>query len=155
MTLALSAANMFPMSNRRKEQHRKSAGASITTGLVFTLAFGLAWWVTDIWAFIFPMFFAGVLPLLEGIRRSLVYRQRDKITPRDDEALGEKQVLQTAKAEKGLITPTLVALKTDLTIEKAEKILESMAQRGYAVMHVNDSGRIEYEFPEFIPRLEG
>lgn len=100
------------------------------------------------------MFFAGVLPLLEGIRRSLVYRQRAKITPRDDEALGEKQVLQTAKAEKGLITPTLVALKTDLTIEKAEKILEGMAQKGYAVMHVNDNGRIEYEFPEFIPRLE-
>ena len=155
MTLAVSAANMSTMSNRRKEQHRKSAGASITTGLVFTLAFGLAWGVTGIWPFIFPMFFAGVLPLLEGIRRSLVYRQRDKIAPLNDEALGEKQVLQTAKAEKGLITPTLVALKTDLTIEKAEKILESMAQRGYAVMHVNDNGRIEYEFPEFIPRLEG
>jgi len=155
LTLALSAANMSIMSNRRKEQHRKSAGASITTGLVFTLAFGLAWGVTGIWAFIFPMFFAGVLPVLEGIRRSLVYRQRDKIAPRNDEALGEKQVLQTAKAEKGLITPTLVALKTDLTIEKAEKILESMAQKGYAVMHVNDNGRIEYEFPEFMPRLEG
>ena len=154
LTLAASAANMSAMSNRRKEQHQKSAGASITTGLVFTLAFGLAWWVTDFWPFIFPMFFAGVLPLLEGIRRSLVYRQRDKIAPLNDEAFGEKQVLQTAKAEKGLITPALVALKTDLTMEKAAKILESMAQKGYATMHVNDSGRIEYEFPEFTPRLE-
>jgi len=146
---------MSAMSNRRKERHQKSAGASITTGLVFTLAFGLAWRVTGIWPFIFPMFFAGVLPLLEGIRRSLVYRQRDKIAPRNDEASEEKQVLQTAKSEKGLITPALVALKTDLTIEKAEKILESMAQKGYAEMHVNENGRIEYEFPEFIPRLEG
>lgn len=85
----------------------------------------------------------------------LVYRQRDKITPRDDEASGEKQVLQTAKAEKGLITPALVALKTDLTMERAEKILESMARKGYAEMRVSDSGRVEYEFPEFIPRLEG
>ncbi|MBA7472880.1 MAG: hypothetical protein GH155_04905 [Spirochaeta sp.] len=146
---------MSAMNSRRKERHRQSAGSSITTGLVFTLAFGLAWGVTGIWAFIFPMFFAGVLPLAEGVRRSLLYRQRDKIAPRDDEAVGEKQVLQAAKAEKGLITPALVALKTDLTMEKAEKILESMAQKGYAVMHVDDHGRIEFEFPEFIPRLEG
>jgi len=48
---------------------------------------------------------------------------------------------------------SLIALKTELSIHEAEKILDEMAQNGYTVMQVRESGRIEYEFPEFMPRL--
>jgi predicted transcriptional regulator len=65
----------------------------------------------------------------------------------------EKQILLAAKEENGIVTPALVALKTELSIQEAEKMLDDMAQNGYTVMQVRESGRIEYEFPEFMPRL--
>ncbi len=43
----------------------------------------------------------------------------------------------------------MVALKTELSIEEAQGLLEQMARKGYAVMHLRDNGRIEYEFPQF------
>ena len=36
-----------------------------------------------------------------------------------------------------------------------EVMLDEMAQNGYTVMQVRENGRIEYEFPEFRPRLDG
>ena len=65
----------------------------------------------------------------------------------------EKQILLAAKEEKGVVTPALIALKTDLSIQEAEKKLDELAQNGYTVMQVRENGRIEYEFPEFMPRL--
>ena len=49
---------------------------------------------------------------------------------------------------------TCVALKTELSIQEAEKKLDEMAQNGYTQMQIRENGRIEYEFPEFMPRLE-
>ncbi len=120
------------------------------------LAFGAAWAITGIWPFVFPMVFAGILPALEGFRRLAGERGGNvRIDqPVSETAQGQKQVLQAAKEENGIVTPALVALKTDLSISQAERILEEMAQMGYAIMHVNDNGRIEFEFPEFKPRLE-
>ncbi len=140
--------------NHHHHGGKKSAEASITTGIVFTLAFGIAWKVTGIWAFAFPMFFAGVLPAVEGIRRLICERESGEKKAVDFDTYGEKQVLQTAKEEKGIVTPALVALETSLSITQAEQILEKMAKKGYVVMHVKDDGRIEYEFPEFTPRVE-
>ncbi len=136
---------------------RHSAEASITTGLVFALAFGIAWAVTGIWPFVFPMVFAGVLPALEGFRRLRAERAAGRVGgPAGEQRRlpsAEKQVLQAARDEQGRVTPALVALKTELSIGEAEKILEEMAQKGYASMQVNDDGRIEYHFPEFQGRV--
>jgi hypothetical protein len=137
---------------------RRSAEASITAGAVFALGFGVAWAVTGIWPFIFPMVFAGVLPVVEGFRRLRLERverpTRVGASAGEQRRLpsAEKQVLQAAKEEEGCVTPALVALKTELSIDEAEKILEGMTQKGYASMQVNDDGRIEYHFPEFQPR---
>jgi hypothetical protein len=140
----------FPPEHHR----RRSAEASITSGLIFTVAFGLAGILTQQWWFIFPLVFAGILPLAEGLRRLRSQRQVRKLPEEEPQVLlssaaAEKQILLAAKEEKGIITPALVALKTELTIQEAEKLLEEMARKGYAVMHVRDNGRIEYEFPEF------
>lgn len=134
-------------------RRRKSAEASLTSGIVFTAAFAIAWSVTGLWFFIFPLFFAGVMPMVDGLRRLSMHKRRGQLSPGGTAgvASAEKQILLAAKENGGVVTPALVALKTELSIQEAEKALEEMAQRGYANMRVTDSGRIEYEFPEFAP----
>jgi hypothetical protein len=144
----------------RYHRRKKSAEASLTSGIVFTVAFGIAWAVMGPkgWFFVFPLMFAGVLPMIEGIRRlSAARRSRPEISgaKKTGAFSAEKQILLAAKEENGVVTPALIALKTDLSIQEAEKKLEEMAQNGYAMMQVRESGRIEYEFPEFMPRLRG
>jgi predicted HTH transcriptional regulator len=62
----------------------------------------------------------------------------------------EKQILAVAQKERGKITPSLVALKTSLSIEEAEQVLQDLVRRGHASMEVLGDGRIEYRFPEFM-----
>ncbi len=135
-------------------RRRKSAEGSITSGIVFTFAFGIAWAVTGGWWFVFPMFFAGVLPVLEGMRRLMADRRAGRQADLPTGVSQEKQILLTAKEEQGIVTAALVALKTSLSIAEAEQMLEKLAREGHAVMHVSDQGRIEYEFPEFSPRVQ-
>lgn len=138
-------------------RRRRSAEASLSSGIVFTAAFAIAWSVTGWWFFVFPLIFVGVMPLVEGLRRLVSQRNRPRVSARAGagSVSSEKQVLLVAKEERGVVTPALVALKTELSIQEAEKILESMAQLGHAQMRVTENGRIEYEFPEFMPRLGG
>jgi len=112
--------------------------------------------VTNIVWFVIPMLFAGVMPMVEGIRRlaSARYSKPSVAQARKPSVASvEKQILLTAKEEKGVVTPALVALKTELSIQEAEKRLDEMAQNGYTMMQIRENGRIEYEFPEFMPRL--
>ena len=141
---------------RRYHKRRKSAEASLTSGIIFTIAFGIAWSVTGLWFFIFPLMFAGVMPMVEGIRRLAAARYSRPVVAESKKksvASSEKQILQAAKEENGIVTPALIALKTELSIQEAEKMLDDMAQNGYTLMQVRENGRIEYEFPEFMPRL--
>jgi hypothetical protein len=141
-------------------RRKKSAEASLTSGIVFTVAFGIAWAVMGSkgWFFVFPLMFAGVLPMIEGIRRLAAARRSRPVVAGAEKAgvaSVEKQILLAAKEESGVVTPALIALKTDLSIQEAEKKLDEMAQKGYTMMQVRESGRIEYEFPEFMPRIGG
>ncbi|MBN1836479.1 MAG: hypothetical protein JW820_11560 [Spirochaetales bacterium] len=146
------------MSDRYSGRQGSSPRRSIATGLAFTVAFGIAYLATRPggWFFIFPLVFAGILPLVNGLlalgRSGRVQDRRPAARPALPSA--EKQVLQAARDEQGIVTPAVVALQTELSIQQAEQALEEMARKGYAVMRVTDSGRIEYEFPEFLPRLE-
>jgi hypothetical protein len=141
---------------RSYHRRRKSAEASLTSGIIFTAAFGVAWAVTGIVWLAIPMLFAGVMPMVEGVRRLVAARHsRPVVGERSKPSVAsvEKQILLTAKEERGVVTPALIALKTDLSIQEAEKKLDEMARNGYTMMQVRENGRIEYEFPEFIPRL--
>jgi hypothetical protein len=143
--------------SHHSHSHDRSPRASITTGLVFTVGFGIAYLATRPWGwfFLFPMIFAGVLPLVNGLIALPRGRQADRKSDGTGPVVAarEKQVLRAARDEQGIVTPTVVALKTELSIQEAEKILEEMARKGYALMRVTESGRVEYEFPEFVPRL--
>jgi hypothetical protein len=141
---------------RRFQRKRKSAEASLTSGIIFTIAFGIAWSFTGWWFFIFPLLFAGVMPMIEGFRRLVSARYSKPVTATSKKpsvASVEKQILLTAKEENGVVTPALIALKTELSIKEAETKLDEMAQNGYTMMQIRENGRIEYEFPEFMPRL--
>jgi len=131
---------------------RRSGEAALTTGLVLAAAFGLAWYLTRshpwAWLWLFPIVFAGLLPAISGIRR--LGRDRSEEGPlRLAAAEAERRILLAAREAQGVITPALVALKTGLSIQEAQGMLEQMASKGHAVMHVRENGRIEFEFPEF------
>jgi hypothetical protein len=131
---------------------RHSGEAALTTGLVLAAAFGLAWYLTRshpwAWLWLFPIVFAGLLPAISGIRR--LWRERSNGGPaRLPAAEAERRILFVARATRGVVTPAMVALETGLSIEEAQGLLEQMAGRGHAVMHVRENGRIEFEFPEF------
>jgi hypothetical protein len=144
------------MDHHSSYRSRSSSQSSIVTGAVFTIGFGVALLVwRDMWFFVFPLVFAGILPLVNGLLRLTRRRQVESSAAVTRIAAREKKVLQAARDEQGIITPTVVALKTDLSIQEAEAMLEEMARKGYALMRVTEGGRVEYEFPEFLPRPDG
>ena len=136
------------------KHHRKSPEGSLVSGLVFTAAFGIVWFTTKQWYWVFPTMFAGVLPAVKGLQRLIRNRWGNSSLGQDVQALAEKEILKLARRENGIITPAMAAIDTELTIEKAEKILDKLAGKGYASMHVTDDGMIKYEFPEFMRRID-
>ena len=130
---------------------------SIITGFLLALVFGFIYLRTGSWVWLFPAVFAGVLPMLEGLRRVLEARWRQpssrELNKRRTEQM-EREILRLARDRGGVLTPGLVALETSISISDAERVLDSMASRGYAGMEVRDNGRIEYEFAEFRPEIE-
>ncbi len=130
------------------------ATETFLSGLVFTAGFGVAMGLTGYWWLIFPLMFLGVAPLVKGAQGLAVRWRRQRIAPEERETLAEKEILRIAQEEGGRVTPALVALKTRLSAEKAEEILQRLVKNNHANMDVTSEGRIEYEFPEFRRRLE-
>ncbi len=142
-------------SSHHKGKDFKSGEAQFFSGLALTLAFGVVWYATKQFFWVFPFAFGGLIPLIKSLR--YIIRKKRGIYGRDVELniRAEKEILQIAKENRGKITPTLIALHSSLSLEKAEKLLEDIAKKGYASMQVTEDGRVEYEFPEFLPRNEG
>jgi TM2 domain-containing membrane protein YozV len=62
----------------------------------------------------------------------------------------EKVILKTAKANNGIITPSLVALEGDIPIDDAKKYLDKITLKGFAEMKITKNGVIVYSFPDFL-----
>ena len=60
----------------------------------------------------------------------------------------ESRVFELAAANGGKITAFQTARGTDMTLREATEFLDSLVKAGAAEMVVNDSGTIEYKFPE-------
>lgn len=138
---------------------RKSSIESLVAGLVIA-AGSLAFWffnrhLTWLW---FIFFFGGVLPLARGLRGVIAERmQGPKLRiseERSRAAEHERLILRLAADSGGKVTPALASLNTSMTLEEAEKALDAMANKGHASLSVRDDGRVEYEFPEFLPLRE-
>ena len=117
---------------------------------------GMFMMFNSLWFLIFPLVFAGLLPLARGAGKLLEEQDQNRIEPRkpprplkrDDR---ERLILKSAKTHDGRVSPTLIAVETDMTIAQAEKILTELVRKGYATLEVRDNGGLEYHFPDFLP----
>ena len=147
----------------RHSHNRSGKGAveSLASGLVLAAAF-VAFWAFGghpAWALLIAVF-AGILPASRGISGLVAARAErkaleeqntaPKLDAKSAAARSEKTVLRIARDKGGRVTPSLVALESDLSVEDAEKALDDLAKRGHASMVVREDGRIEYEFVEFL-----
>jgi predicted transcriptional regulator len=62
----------------------------------------------------------------------------------------ERRILKLAKQNKGILTPTEVALGANVSIEEAKKHLETLVSKGFAEIRVRKSGAIVYTLPELM-----
>lgn len=62
----------------------------------------------------------------------------------------ERMILKLAKQNKGILTPTEVALGANISIEEAKKHLETLVSKGFAEIRVRKSGAIVYTLPELM-----
>lgn len=60
----------------------------------------------------------------------------------------EQTILQTAKKNNGVITPTDVALAASVSLEHARTVLDQLAEKGYAEVRVKKSGLLVYVIPD-------
>jgi hypothetical protein len=148
------ASILFPMGRK------KSALEGIIGGLGFTAVAVVLYAFHFVGGWIVPLgIFLGVLPALSGARRwarEIEERRQQKLNALEGRRTQElerqdsweKTILQIAKKRRGVVTPALVVLESDLKLDEAEKVLQNLAARGYAEMRVKDNGTIDYRFPD-------
>lgn len=61
----------------------------------------------------------------------------------------EKIILRLARKNHGQVTPSEVALESDISLEEAQKSLDELTKKGVAEIRVRATGVIVYFFPEF------
>lgn len=62
----------------------------------------------------------------------------------------ERVILRLAKQNKGILTPSEVALDANISIEAAKKDLDALVSKGFAEIRVRQSGTIVYTLPEMM-----
>ena len=68
---------------------------------------------------------------------------------REKESL-ERIILREAKENKGIITPSGVALAGNISINEAKKYLDTLVSKGFAELRVRKSGGIVYTIPDLM-----
>jgi len=61
----------------------------------------------------------------------------------------ERVILRLAKANNGMVTSGEVAIEANISLEDAQRQLDSLAKKGIAQVRVRSSGVLVYFFPEF------
>ncbi|MEM5947386.1 hypothetical protein WKV44_02405 [Spirochaetia bacterium 38H-sp] len=137
----------------RKKRREERAEEEIITGGAMMLVFGFMMISLTGWL-IFPFVFAGLIPFTHGIRRLIQRNLRNRLDSKPKKPASiEKQILMSAKEHNGVVTPTIIALETDLNLKESEKELQKLAEEGHASMEITRNGTIEYHFPEFKKEL--
>ena len=134
----------------RKRRSVKKAEGRFAGGVACTFAFGALWVVTGAWFWLFPLAFLGLGPIIEGAL-SLKRMRSARMSELPKGPDPEHEVLRIARAQRGRITASVVAVESSLSIAEAERVLDGMARNGHATLAVTDDGRVEYEFREFLP----
>lgn len=137
-------------SERTSQRRAKKAEGRLAGGIAFTFVFGALLLFQGGWFWIFPLAFLGVGPTIEGLL-ALRRMRASGASELPKEPDPEHEVLRIARAMRGRITASVVAVESSLSLAEAERVLDEMARGGHATLAVNDDGRVEYEFREFFP----
>jgi hypothetical protein len=62
----------------------------------------------------------------------------------------ERIILKSAKANRGVVTPSQLALEGNMPMEEAKEYLEDFVRKGFSEIRVRRNGSIAYVFPEFL-----
>lgn len=135
--------------------NKRSGVAELFSGLGAIALLGTLYAFTGTTIFIFFGVIVGVLPAIRGLSKVMQARvgsqERKKLEVVRSETI-ERVVLRLARSESGRLTPAIVAVNSELTLDDAERQLREFADKGYAELNVTEDGRIEYVFPEFLER---
>ena len=66
----------------------------------------------------------------------------------------ERVILKLAKENKGVISVSDLALGADISIEEAQKHLDTLVSKGYAQLRVRKSGTLAYVIPDMADKDE-
>ena len=66
----------------------------------------------------------------------------------------ERVILHEARATKGILTASEIALAGDISIEEAKKYLDALVSKGFAELRVRKSGGLVYTIPDFMDKDE-
>ena len=77
--------------------------------------------------------------------KSRIVREKESI---------ERVILRTAKANKGILTASEVALAANISVEEARKCLDIMVSKGFAELRVRQSGTLVYTIPDLMDNNE-
>jgi ATP/maltotriose-dependent transcriptional regulator MalT len=98
-----------------------------------------------------------VLGVAVTIAIAVLDKPNRRLEGRDDKKAKEQELLH-ALAERGEITPAMAAMKTSLTVDEAEKMLEELARKGHLRLLAEDGvmayalrERDQQELPEAVP----
>jgi ATP/maltotriose-dependent transcriptional regulator MalT len=98
-----------------------------------------------------------VLGVAVTIAIAVLDKPNRRLEGRDDKKAKEQELLH-ALAERGEITPAMAAMKTSLTGDEAEKMLEELARKGHLRLLAEDGvmayalrERDQQELPEAVP----
>jgi len=149
----MSRAELEPRS--RKSRAVRSAETRLGGGLACSAAFVFLYF-TGHGLWIFPLLFFGMMPSVQAA--VALYRARGAdatpapapvpVSPNSK----EKQVLRLARRRNGRVTAMAIAVDSSLSLKEAEDVLDAMVREGHVGMNIDDSGSVEYEFREFLPR---
>jgi predicted transcriptional regulator len=64
----------------------------------------------------------------------------------------ERVILKLAKENKGVLTPSEVALAANISIDEAKKDLDTLVSKGFAEIRVRKTGTLVYTIPEMMDR---
>ena len=76
-----------------------------------------------------------------------------KVVGRKKESL-EHVILNIAKENKGILTVSEVALGAEISIEEAQKNLDTLVKKGFAELRVRKSGSLVYVIPDMADKDE-
>jgi predicted transcriptional regulator len=62
----------------------------------------------------------------------------------------ERVILRLAKENRGILTPSEVALAANVPIEEARRTLDTLVSKGFAELRVRKTGSLVYTIPDMM-----